>query len=115
MKALRWFVSWLKGDCPLVVTYWVTGVIPGLIFYGAMASITALFEYGSLTPETGLAYLMVIMACIIIYTPFSLWAITASAIKYEGLLLWRILALLAVAKGVFSYIQGVFLFLSEMV
>ncbi|MFH5089345.1 hypothetical protein ACHHZA_15895 [Citrobacter freundii complex sp. 2024EL-00230] len=38
----------------------------------------------------------------------ALWAITASAIKYHGLLLWKILALLAVVGNCFDYLDLVF-------
>ncbi|EJC8215990.1 hypothetical protein ACHHZC_11360 [Citrobacter freundii complex sp. 2024EL-00228] len=108
MYAWRCFVSWLKGECPLVFTYWITGIFPSLLLSGCLYTITYQLEYGSMAADTGHALLIVHTVIALIYTPLALWAITASAIKYHGLLLWKILALLAVVGNCFDYLALVF-------
>lgn len=48
---------------------------------------------------------LLVMLLYIIYTPLSLCAVLCSAIKYKGLMLWKILALLVVVRSVFYYFQ----------
>ena len=107
MKAWQCFVLWVKGRYALASTYWVTGVIPGLLFYVMMMIVNGMFDDGSITPETALWYLGVIIVVLIIYTPLSLCAITLSALRYQGAMVWKVLALLAVARGALAFVVAV--------
>lgn len=115
MSAWKCIVSWLKGDYPLGFTYWITGVLPGALLAGSFYTLTYQLEHGTMSADTGLVVLIAFISVILIYTPLSLWAITASTIRYQGLLLWKVLAFLAVGRGALSYLQGVFMIIMEFV
>lgn len=108
MQAWRCFVSWLKGDYPLVFTYWITGVFPSLLLTGCLYTITYQLNHGTMVADAGYELLVTHAVIVLIYTPLVLWAITASAIKYQRLLLWKIFAFLAVMGSVFDYMSSVF-------
>lgn len=105
MHCLKVFIRWLKGDYPLSFTYWITAILPsmmmGLFFY------TLNYQMLHATIDIDIAgYLsLLVMLLYIIYTPLSLCAVFCSAVKYNGLILWKILALIIVARGVFYYFQ----------
>ena len=113
MYAWRCFVSWLKGEYPLAFTYWITGIFPSLLFAGGLYTLTYQLEHGTMAVDTGYAVVVGLTAISLIYTPFSLWATTASAINYRGFLLWKILAFLVVGKGTLTYFQTVFMIILE--
>lgn len=110
---LRGVLSWLKGDYPLYFTYWLTGIFPGLLFNGGIYTVNYQLEHGAITPDKGFIALLTVTIAYLIYTPLACWATTASAIKYRGLLLWKILAFLVVGKSVLVYIQTLFLLVVE--
>lgn len=97
--------TWIKGDYSLPFTYWVTGVIPlGLL--QVLIFIAVLYGGSDKDVDNNMFILASICLVItVIYTPFLLFAIGLSAVKYKGLLLWKILTFVVLIKAILAYFQ----------
>jgi len=105
-RVIKKIIGWLKGDFPLWFTYWVTGVVPNIIFMLFMYMMIDKLDRGTIESYTvNIIYAVTII--VIIYIPLSLVAIAASAIRYKGLWVWKILAGVGILKGCVSYLQFV--------
>lgn len=104
-RIIEIFIKWITGEYPLWVTYWLTGIVPQVIIL--LIIFTAIISGGkhelNFTPNVFLVLFLIVIA----YGILSLFAITFSAIKYKGPIIWKILALLIVVKAVASALTGI--------